>query len=51
MCGSGTFIGDGKQDITVEEVQDAWSDITSLEDIKPLHHVNDSFAYLAKIFQ
>lgn len=51
MCGTGTFIGDGKRDINVEEVKDSWSNITSLNDIKPLNHVNDSFAYLAKIFK
>jgi hypothetical protein len=51
MCGTGTFIGDGKRDIAVEEVKEAWSDITSLNDIKPLNHVNDSFAYLSQIFK
>ncbi len=51
MCGTGTFIGDGKRDIAVEEVRDAWSEVTSLDDIKVLNSVNDSFGYLAKLFQ
>lgn len=51
MCGTGTTIGDGTKDIAVEEVRDAWKDITSLDDIKPLNHVNDSFAYLSKVLQ
>lgn len=51
MCGTGTTIGDGKRDIAPEEIRDAWGDITSLDDIKPLNHVNDSFAYLAKVLQ
>ncbi len=50
MCGTGTFIGDGKRDITAEEIKDAWGDVTSLDDIKVLNNVNDSFGYLAKIF-
>lgn len=51
MCGSGTFIGDGKREVTVEEVAEEWDKITSLDDIKVLGNVNDSFAYLAKVFQ
>ncbi|MBU2512418.1 SDR family oxidoreductase [bacterium] len=51
MCGTGTFIGDGQRDIAVEEVRDAWNQVTSLDDIKVLNNVNDSFGYLAKLFQ
>ncbi len=51
MCGTGTFIGDGKNEVTPEDVRDSWNEITSLEDIKVLNNVNDSFAYLAKVFQ
>lgn len=51
VCGTGTFIGDGKRDIAVEEIKEAWGDITGMEETKELNHVNDSFAYLSKVFQ
>jgi NAD(P)-dependent dehydrogenase (short-subunit alcohol dehydrogenase family) len=49
MCGTGVTIGDGKGEISVEQVRDLWSEITSLDDIKTLNHVNDSFGYLMKL--
>jgi NAD(P)-dependent dehydrogenase (short-subunit alcohol dehydrogenase family) len=49
MCGTGTVIGDGERNISVEEVRDSWSSISSLDDTKILNNVNDSFSYLAPI--
>lgn len=50
MCGAGVTIGDGTGEISAEQVRDQWNKITSLDDIKPLNHVNDSFGYLTKLF-
>ncbi len=49
MCGTGTVIGDGNRDISVEEVRESWDTIIGLNDIKPLNNVGESFAYLAGI--
>jgi len=46
MCASGTIIGDGKKDISVEQVRDEWTKITDLDDAKILGNVNESFGYL-----
>lgn len=50
MCGTGVTIGDGTGEISTEQVRDEWKNITNLDDIKPLNHVNDSFGYLTKLF-
>jgi len=50
MCAPGTIIGDGVADISVEQVRDQWSKITSLEEAKVLAGgVNDSFGYLVPL--
>ncbi len=46
MCGNGTKIGNAKRDISVEEIRENWDKITSLDEIKTLNHVNDSFGYV-----
>jgi len=52
MCATGTIIGDGVADVSVEQVRDQWSKITSLDGAKVLKGgVNDSFAYLMPLMQ
>ncbi len=51
MCGTGTTIGNADGDISAEQVRDAWSDITNLDEIKTLGNVNESFGYLGKLLQ
>ncbi len=46
VCAPGVCIGDGKGDVTVEQVKENWDKITSLEGAKPLNDVNATFAYL-----
>lgn len=50
MCGTGVTIGDGTGEISAEQIRAQWNEITSLDDIKPLNHVNDSFGYLGALF-
>ncbi len=50
MCATGTIIGDGVKDISVEQVRDEWGKITSLDEAKVLAGgVNDSFGYLTPL--
>jgi len=49
MCAEGMIIGDGKREITTEEIRDNWGKISSLDNAKPLNSVVDSFAYLGPV--
>ncbi len=49
VCAQGAIIGDGKRSISVEEVRDEWSTITSLDDAKPLPSAVDTFGYIGKL--
>ncbi len=49
MCATGVCIGDGKREISPEEVSDSWSTISSLDGAKPLGNVGESFGYLAGV--
>ncbi len=49
VCARGALIGDGKRPISIEEVRDEWSTITSLDDAKPLTTTNDVFGYIAPL--
>jgi NAD(P)-dependent dehydrogenase (short-subunit alcohol dehydrogenase family) len=46
VCATGTIIGDGKGEVTAEQVESQWDKIISLDGAKELSHVNDSFGYL-----
>jgi NAD(P)-dependent dehydrogenase (short-subunit alcohol dehydrogenase family) len=45
MCTNGVLLGDGKRDISAEEIMDNWGKITSLDGGKTLNSIAESFAY------
>jgi NAD(P)-dependent dehydrogenase (short-subunit alcohol dehydrogenase family) len=45
MCTNGVLLGDGKRDISAEEIMDNWDKITALEGGKVLNSIAESFAY------
>jgi NAD(P)-dependent dehydrogenase (short-subunit alcohol dehydrogenase family) len=49
LCAPGVCLGDGKKEISVEEVRDSWDKITSLDEAKVLNSVGDSFGFLAPL--
>ena len=51
MCTDGIIIGDGKREITAEEIMENWEKITSLEGAKPLNTIADTFAYPAPVMR
>jgi NAD(P)-dependent dehydrogenase (short-subunit alcohol dehydrogenase family) len=51
MCSDGVLLGDGKRDISAEEIMENWGRITSLDGAKPLNTIADSFAYPAPVMK
>jgi hypothetical protein len=51
MCSDGVLLGDGKRDITAEEIMENWDRITSLDGAKPLNTIADTFAYPAPVMK
>jgi NAD(P)-dependent dehydrogenase (short-subunit alcohol dehydrogenase family) len=49
ICAPGVCIGDGKREITAEEIRENWSGITSLDSAKPLANVTESFGFLGPL--
>ncbi len=49
LCAPGAIIGDGKREITVEELRDSWEKITSLDGAKPMGNVNETFGFLGPL--
>ena len=49
ICAPGAVIGDGKREISPEEIQQNWENIMSLEGAKPLGSVAESFAFLGPL--
>ena len=45
MCTNGVLLGDGKRDISAEEILDNWEKIAGLEGGKVLNSIAESFAY------
>jgi NAD(P)-dependent dehydrogenase (short-subunit alcohol dehydrogenase family) len=45
MCTDGVLLGDGKREISAEEIMDNWGKISSLEGGKTLNSIAESFAY------
>ena len=46
ICAKGATIGDGNREITAEEIQENWGQITNIDDGRPLSNVGESFGYL-----
>ncbi len=49
VSGNGICLGDGKRDITVEEVRDHFAQIDSLEETKPHDSASSIFGYMAPL--
>lgn len=49
VCAKGTTIGDGNRPISAEEIKENWAKITSLDEIKPLNNIGESFGYLGSL--
>jgi NAD(P)-dependent dehydrogenase (short-subunit alcohol dehydrogenase family) len=49
MIGEGTIIGDGKKDISAEDVMKEWDKITDMSSPKEAASVQDTFAYMMPI--
>ena len=49
VCAKGATIGDGKRDISAEEIQANWSTITDLSDTKVLNNLGESFGFLGNL--
>jgi NAD(P)-dependent dehydrogenase (short-subunit alcohol dehydrogenase family) len=45
MCTNGVLLGDGKRDVSAEEIMDNWEKIAGLEGGKVLNSIAESFAY------
>jgi len=45
MCTNGVLLGDGRRDISAEEIMDNWEKITGLEGGKVLNSIAESFSY------
>lgn len=46
MCHKGVLLGDGKRDISPEEVRQNWKSIISLDDPKALDSIVETFSYI-----
>ncbi len=51
MCSEGVLLGDGKRDISPEEIMENWDRITSLDGAKTLNNIAESFAYTAPVMK
>ncbi len=49
MCAGGVLLGDGKREITVEEIRENWEKITSLENSRTLGSLAESFGYISSL--
>jgi len=49
VCAPGICIGDGKREITAEDIKNNWDKIISLDKAKSLGSVGESFAYLGPL--
>ncbi|MBU0993257.1 MAG: SDR family oxidoreductase [Proteobacteria bacterium] len=49
VCAKGATIGDGSREISAEEIKENWGRITSLDEIKPLNNIGESFGYLGSL--
>lgn len=51
ICYEGTIIGDGKTDVTPEDIQANWHNIESTRNGKKLNNLTESFQYLLPLFK
>ncbi|HOT45458.1 MAG TPA: SDR family oxidoreductase [Spirochaetota bacterium] len=51
MCSDGVVLGDGKREITAEEIMENWDRITSLDGAKPQSTIANTFAYPAPVMK
>lgn len=51
MCSDGVVLGDGKREITAEEIVENWEKITSLDGAKPQSTIANTFAYPAPVMK
>ncbi len=51
VCAKGACLGDGKRDVSAEEVQDSFSQITDLEDAIPLNNNLETFAFMGPLLK
>jgi len=51
QCYEGILLGDGKREVTPEEVRENWSAITALENPKSLNSIVESFGYISSLMK
>ncbi len=51
LCSQGVLLGDGKRDISAEEISDNWNKITATENLRPLGSIAESFGYIAPLLK
>ncbi|PKL37251.1 MAG: serine/threonine protein kinase [Spirochaetae bacterium HGW-Spirochaetae-1] len=49
VCSKGVLLGDGKTNISPEEIRSHWNEITALEEPKTLGSIVESFGYIAPL--
>jgi hypothetical protein len=49
MCAEGVLLGDGKREITPEEISENWERITSLDNSRTLGSVAETFGYISSL--
>lgn len=51
MCSSGTIIGDGKGEISPEDIRDNWQKISSIDNPRILNSIAESFGYISPLLK
>jgi NAD(P)-dependent dehydrogenase (short-subunit alcohol dehydrogenase family) len=49
MCAEGVLLGDGKREITAEEIRENWERITSLDNSRTVGSVAETFGYISSL--